>query len=520
MYVSKRPNLPTLLDGGGRVAVRGRAGKLGAKDFCVSVNSGYSASFNILQHVLFAYLEQEGFYSHRTDVNSYDVYKVDDGIASRVDVADVIRYIIDNAFHERRVHRSTGEVTLRLNNKYKMHYERFFSNPNRYFGASKVSLLKELSADLLRDTKDRSYFFYLNGVVVVTADDIKLQTYEKTLGKGKIVLADSIKKREVEIVDRDVALESDFSVFMTRAVTDEGVSSLRRSMGYMMHRHKDPARAKMVFYSDAERSEGIAFGRTGKSLCAKVALSQMRNVSVVDGKQFSSSDRFMLDGVDPSADIISFQDMRKAFDKEALYNMITGDLQINQKYKSVRTIPFELSPKLIADSNYGISLLGSSDLARINVVGFDNYYNDLHQPRDDFGGRTFFSEWSPEQWHEFDTLMFMCVQEYLQLGLKNHRLDDMVSNNLYTRYPADLVDMIKDNRDILLHKNTPETWFDHIPYWKDDNYTKRREKIAIISTIMKESGFTRYANKRSVRIMDEVTGEERQTSEYVYWFEE
>ena len=55
----------------------------------------------------------------------------------------------------------------------------------------------------------------------------------------------------------------------------------------------------LVEFSDANKSDGIARGRSGRSLCANLALSQLRKVSVIDGKQFSANDRFMLDGFTP-----------------------------------------------------------------------------------------------------------------------------------------------------------------------------------------------------------------------------
>ena len=144
---------------------------------------------------------------------------------------------------------------------------------------------------------------------------------------------------------------------------------------------------------------------------------------------------------------------------------------------------------IIADSNYGISLIGSSDVGRINVIGFDNYYSDIHQPIHEFG-KVFFNEWSEEEWNKFYTFMFYCVQMYLNEGLSNYRLDEMMSNNLYTLYPMELVEMIKLNIDFLKEEHTIEEWWNVITFWSGDELLiPRKDRLATVNNIMNKLGY-------------------------------
>ena len=86
------------------------------------------------------------------------------------------------------------------------------------------------------------------------------------------------------------------------------------------------------------------------------------------------------ENVDESTDIVCLQDMRSNFNKETLYNAITGNFEIGKKYKAKEVIPFSRSPKLIADSNFGIKLSGNSDLARFVVIGFSHYWSKDNEP--------------------------------------------------------------------------------------------------------------------------------------------
>lgn len=111
--------------------------------------------------------------------------------------------------------------------------------------------------------------------------------------------------------------------------------------------------------------------------------------------------------------------------------------------------------------------------------------------------------------------MFYCVQMYLNEGLSNYRLDEMMSNNLYTLYPMELVEMIKLNIDFLKEEHTIEEWWNVITFWSGDELLiPRKDRLATVNNIMNKLGYSKRIKKKSVRQGDSTT------SIYLHWFED
>ncbi len=460
------------------------------RDICKLENSGRAT---ILQYPLFTFLHQHGFYSYRSVDSSLKVYKVERGIAKVVDKSEIYNFINDNVFRRKT---KTGIPKC----DYPRHMELFLRSWTSIVNDSKMSLLPKMEMKLLRDNKTEGFFFFQDGVVRVRRGSIMKLDMQEAITDGGIILEDKIIPRDITIVSKETAMASDFGLFAIRAVGHEGFPALKKALGYMMHTFKDKANAKMVFFSDANTNFGVANGRTGKSLCSMDALKQVRNLVVIDGKQFDTQDRFLLDNVDITTDIICFQDMKQKFDSNYLYNMITGELQVGKKYQNKEVIPFEISPKLIADSNYGINLLGGSDLARFVVIGFDNYYNEKHQPLKEFKRRFF--DWDTTEWNKFYSFMFYCMQEYLNDGVRDHRLQELMTNNIYSRYDAELIDQLKENLAVLTVPNDSDTIFNHVTYWGDDSISSHK-KLNVVKEIMRELGYVKMSRRDSLRTKDE-----------------
>lgn len=474
------------------------------KDFAVIDSAGRP---DIKQYHLIQYLSQHGFFCYQYGYDDYVLYKVDENnIADVCNKVDIYNYIINEIFSKK------GSSTC----NYPAHREFFIRRFENILSKNKLNLLAKINANTLRDNKYESFFPFDNGIVCVTKDNIEIKRYNQVLKGNNVVLKSKIIKKQVKIISRDIAMNSDFAVFASRAVGEEGFSYLRRALGYMMHLYKDSANAKMIFFSDANNSYGVPNGRTGKSLCAKIALQQIREVATIDGKQFNQNDKFMFDNVDANTDIMCLQDMRNDFNKETLYNMITGDFQIGQKYKPKQSIPFERSPKIIADSNYGISLRGGSDLGRFIVIGFDNYYDDEHTPIDEFKREFFGSEWNEDDWNKFYSFMFYCEQDYLRYGIANYKIKDLLSNSLYSRFPRDLINQIKDNIPMFMEKHTTSDWWKYITYWNNDESTLDSTKMKTIKAIMLELGYVKDYDTYKYRVENGINS--YTTSAIRHWF--
>lgn len=466
------------------------------------------------------YLRQEGYFRVEDSL-----FRVEGCVAKRCTLDDVINYVYDYMF---KVRDKKGVVI----SEYTFHRNWFTQCIGR-FRSSVFSLLGlgENSVEILRDTRDEIYFCFNNGVVVVRAEGVEFRSYEDVLG-DRVIYEEKIIRRDINLMDlTDVGelgkvYRFPFADFAKKAIIgtsggardDLGYRTLMCAIGYMISGYKDPANAKMVFFSDVNNADSVADGRSGKSLCSSGVLRQVRNVAMVDGKQFSGQNQYKMDNVTSNTDIVIMQDVKSDFDKETLYNMITNDFEIGRKYKARQIIPFEVSPKIMADSNFGIRLLGGSDEARFVIIGFSHYWNRRHQPCNEYKKR-FFTEWNDEDWNRFYHWLFLCCQKFLKYGVSDWRKGEVMAYSIYERFDKDLID---DLRDVLVQPNNfltkptkTSVWFETIPYWIEDKYSDYSYKMRTMREVMKALGYTKKCWSKSVR--DKTTG--RVTSEKLHWFE-
>ncbi len=466
----------------------------------------------------YAWLKQAGFFCKNDTF-----YQIQGNIARVCSVRDISRYIEENLFYERS---KSGKITA----TYSSHLEMFNRNRGRYVNERNLLMaLGELTKRELRDDKYHAYFPFLNGIVVVDKDFITLEPYEKVLSNDNIIVfEDKIIKRNVEIKDRNLVMQSDFADFCKKAIdgedtTTKGYKYLMRAIGYMLHTYKDPATAKMVFFSDCNNANGISEGRTGKSLIAQAALRQMRNISVVDGKQFDYKDKYMLDNVDDQTEIVCMQDMRNRFNQETLYNLITGDFQIGRKYQAKKVIPFAFAPKIIADSNFSIKLTGGSDFARIVVIGFGHFFNYRNTPMDCYSKR-FFDDWNDNDFNKFYSYMFLCVKEYLNQGVQSWRLEELSAYSIYNRYSMELCDEIKciieSENNFFLEPMESKNWWSKIGYFQSvDTEMSVMAKVKLVTDIMREYGYVKHSQTRTIHPTYEAKkAGAKDTTIYLHWF--
>lgn len=94
-------------------------------------------------------------------------------------------------------------------------------------------------------------------------------------------------------------------------------------------------------------------GGTGKGIFVN-AIGKMKNLVVLDGKSFSFEKSFTYQLVSSDTQILTFDDVRKHFDFERLFSIVTEGITIEKKNKDAIKVPFENSPKVIITTNYAI----------------------------------------------------------------------------------------------------------------------------------------------------------------------
>jgi hypothetical protein len=210
---------------------------------------------------------------------------------------------------------------------------------------------------------------------------------------------------------------NDFQDFVSKVSADDRgrINALETTLGYLMHTFKDKTDQKAIIFNDQEIDDNPN-GGSGKSLML-AALGNLRRVVKIDGKSFNpSKSDFVYQRVNLDTQILAFDDVRKAFDFEQLFSLITEGITVNRKNKDEIFIPFNRSPKIVITTNYVISGAGSSHDRRRHELEFYQYFHSKRSPLDEYG-RLLFDSWTDEDWLKFDNYMVKNLQKYLSNGL-------------------------------------------------------------------------------------------------------
>jgi hypothetical protein len=146
------------------------------------------------------------------------------------------------------------------------------------------------------------------------------------------------------------------------------------------------------------------------------ALSKMKKVVTIDGKSFTFERSFAYQLVSADTQILVFDDVKRHFDFERLFSVVTEGLTLEKKNKDAIKIPFSRSPKIAITTNYAIKGAGNSFARRKWELELHQYYNKAFTPLDEFG-KLMFSDWNDEDWCQFDNYMIGCLRTYLRTGL-------------------------------------------------------------------------------------------------------
>ena len=86
----------------------------------------------------------------------------------------------------------------------------------------------------------------------------------------------------------------------------------------------------------------------------------MKKVDSIDGKDFSFEKNFKFQTVSTDCQVLVFDDVKKNFEFERLFSIITEGIEIEYKNQGTIKIPVEKSPKIVITTNYTIKGEGGS----------------------------------------------------------------------------------------------------------------------------------------------------------------
>jgi hypothetical protein len=279
------------------------------------------------------------------------------------------------------------------------------------FTESHLNMLESIDMRILQDDRYSSYIPFLNGVAKVSKDKVELMSYIDI--DGYIWREQIIKRNYTRIAIHDNNFQ-DF-VHKVSAQDEQRIKAMESTLGYLIHTFKDKTDQKAIIFNDQEIDDNPN-GGSGKSLML-TAIGNIRKIIKIDGKAYNpSKNDFVYQRVNMDTQVLAFDDVKKHFDFEQLFSLITEGIPVNRKNKDEIYIPFERSPKIVITTNYVISGAGTSHDRRRHEIEFFQYFNSQRNPQDEYG-KLLFDEWTKDEWSAFDNYMLSNLQMYLQNGL-------------------------------------------------------------------------------------------------------
>lgn len=279
------------------------------------------------------------------------------------------------------------------------------------FNESHLNMIDSINLKMLSDEKDKAFIPFENGVVKVTSDKTEILNFIDVDG---YIWENQIINREFKKVDD---YTNDFQDFVKKvsANDEERTKSLELTLGYLIHSYKDKTDQKAIIFNDQEIDDNPN-GGSGKSLVL-TSLSNFRKLIKIDGKAFDpKKSDFVYQRVNLDTQILAFDDVKKNFNFEQLFSLITEGITVNRKNKDEIFIPFERSPKIIITTNYVINGIGSSHERRRHEIEFYQYFNNKRSPLSEYG-RLLFDSWNDKDWNKFDNYFISNLQKFLKYGL-------------------------------------------------------------------------------------------------------
>tara|TARA_R110000803_G_scaffold10308_5_gene31693 strand:- start:2154 stop:4571 length:2418 start_codon:yes stop_codon:yes gene_type:complete len=346
-------------------------------------------------HVLFKkFLEDNGFYKYCPEGGkSYVFVRVTDNLIDHTSEKEIKDFILGYVYE-------IDDQSI----------YNFFADSVRYFREEFLTLLATIDIYFVEDSRTSSYLYYRNCAVKITKDSVETIDY---IDLGGYVWKDHVIDRKFTVTNFE---QCDYMTFIKNICNkDESrVKTMESTIGFMMHGYKNLSYCPAVILNDEVISDNPE-GGTGKGVFMN-ALSQVKKLVVIDGKQFAFESSFPYQTVSADTQILVFDDVKKHFNFERLFSVVTEGMTLEKKNKDAIKIPFSKSPKISITTNYAIKGSGNSFARRKWEVELHQHYNKNYTPLDEFG-KHFFADWDDDEWRHFDNYMVFCLMGFLDTGL-------------------------------------------------------------------------------------------------------
>jgi hypothetical protein len=370
-------------------------------------------------HILFKqFLEDKGFYKYCPEGGkNYIFVKVTNNLIDHTSEKEIKDFILTHLLE-------LDDIAV----------YNYFADNTRFFKEEFLSMISTIDILFIEDTKDASYLYYRNCAVQVTKNGVKPIDY---LDLGGYVWKDHVIDRNFTMCD--VTEACNYKKFIRNICGDDDgrVESMESTIGFLLHGYKNLSFCPAVILNDEVISDNPE-GGTGKGLFMN-ALAKMKKVVTIDGKSFTFERSFAYQLVSADTQILVFDDVKKYFDFERLFSVVTEGLTLEKKNKDAIKIPFSKSPKIAITTNYAIKGSGNSFARRKWELELHQYYTKAFTPLDEFG-KLMFGDWNDDDWCEFDNYMIGCLKTYLHTGLVRSKFVNLKIRQLSAETAHDFIE--------------------------------------------------------------------------------
>ncbi len=286
----------------------------------------------------------------------------------------------------------------------------YFAMNLKYTKDDFLSLLDTIDISFNKDNQYECFLYYQNCALKIDRHDIKVIDY---LDLNGYVWKEQQIERNFEKVDHHDAV---YRSFIWKIAGEEvgNYDCIKSVIGYLCHSWKNSGNNKAIIMNDRVISENPN-GGSGKGLFS-AAIGKIKRMAVIDGKSFDPNKTFAYQTVSVDTQVLCYDDVKKNFNFELLFSVITEGITLEKKNKDAIKIPVEDSPKILVNTNFTIGGVGGSHERRKFEVELSAYFNVNHTPFEEFG-HMLFDGWDDDQWNKFDSYMIQCIQYYLAKGL-------------------------------------------------------------------------------------------------------
>ena len=310
--------------------------------------------------------------------------------------------------------------------------------------------LETLELVTLRDTAEKSFIPYLNGILEVTKEKAELVSYEKL--EHHIWESHILKRNYVQHKLEDA--HNDYSTFVQN-ISNQEFGALESVLGYLISTYKSKTNNKAIILNDEVISDSPE-GGTGKGLLMQ-GVQYMRNTCVLDGKSFDEKKSFAYQTVNQDTQVLIFDDVKKNFNLESKFSIITEGITLEKKNATAIKLSVEESPKIVISTNYVIQGDGNSHHRRVHEVEISQYYGKNFTPYSEFK-RNLFEDWNEQDFQKFDNYMVTCLQSFIKDGLQELEPKNLRLRKLIGATNKDFIDWMDEMEHVELNNQNAKAY--------------------------------------------------------------